>query len=84
MHPSSWLSGVYYVAVPDAADANDQAGWIELGRPEERFELAAEVRTYRPEAGLMVLFPSFIRTIPFQSRRKRISIAFDVPRDDRD
>ena len=83
IHSSSWLSGVYYVAVPDAVDANDQAGWIEFGRPEERFKLASEpeVRTYRPEAGLLVLFPSFMfhRTIPFQSDQKRICVAFNVP-----
>ena len=88
MHSSCWLSGVYYVVVPDAVDTGDQAGWIEFGRPEERFKLASEpeVRAYRPEEGLMVLFPSFMfhRTIPFQSDQKRICVAFDVPRNVRD
>ena len=90
MHPSSWLSGVYYGAVPDAINAasNDRVGWIEFGRPEKRFELAVEpeVRSYRPEEGLMVLLPSFMfhRTIPFQSHQKRICVAFTVSQDARD
>ena len=87
LHPSCWLSGVYYVAVPEVvgAEGEDQAGWIEFGRPEDRFALAVEpeVRAYRPEQGLMVLFPSFFfhRTIPFESAEERISVAFDVLRE---
>ena len=76
--------------MPDAINAasNDRVGWIKFGRPEKRFELAVEpeVRSYRPEEGLMVLFPWFMfhRTIPFQSHQKRICVAFAVSRDARD
>lgn len=84
IHPSAWLSGVYYVRLPDAIAAGDaaHAGWIEFGRPPEDFhaERAPEVRLVRPEEGLMILFPSYLyhRTVPFESDQVRISIAFDV------
>ena len=39
-----------------------------------------ELTTFRPEPGMMLLFPSYFfhRTLPFQSHETRISIAFDV------
>ena len=86
IHPSAWLSGVYYVRLPEVVDqaGQDAAGWIEFGRPPEHFHCAAEpeVRALRPEPGLMFLFPSYFyhRTVPFESAEAdaRISIAFDV------
>ena len=83
-HPSAWLSGVYYVQLPAivAMPGQQQAGWIEFGRPPDHFHttVAAEVRAFQPEEGLMLLFPSYIyhRTVPFESAETRISIAFDV------
>jgi hypothetical protein len=66
------------VAEPTA----NEAGWIEFGRPPPEFKARAEpeVRTYRPEEGLMLLFPSYLyhRTIPFDAEEARICIAFDV------
>lgn len=89
IHPSGWLSGVYYVQLPEviAADRNDRAGWIEFGRPGDEVPVRreAEVSLLRPEAGKLILFPSYLyhRTIPFEAARQRISIAFDVlPMDD--
>jgi hypothetical protein len=59
-----------------------QAGWFELGRLPERFRVpvAPEIRAVRPEAGMMILFPSYFyhRTVPFETGETRISIAFDV------
>lgn len=84
IHPSAWLSGVYYVRVPDAANNPDsrQAGWIEFGLPSEEFHWTRTppVRALRPEPGLLVLFPSYVfhRTIPYDTKETRISIAFDV------
>ena len=84
IHPAGWLSGVYYVRVPPSVrdDDPDRRGWIEFGRPPDRFPLSAPpaVRLLRPEEGLFVLFPSHIyhRTIPFDDARQRISIAFDA------
>ena len=84
IHPSAWLSGVYYPKVPDQVDAagEGQAGWIEFGRPPAHFhcEKAPRVTAYRPEEGLMLLFPSYLyhRTIPFEGEETRVSIAFDL------
>jgi len=84
IHPSGWLSGVYYVQLPAviAAERNDRAGWIEFGRPgsEVPVRREPEVSVLRPEEGKMILFPSYLyhRTIPFAAAKQRISIAFDV------
>ncbi len=84
IHPSAWLSGVYYPRVPAAVDAHGlgQAGWIEFGRPPDHFHCrrAPKVVAFRPEEGLMLLFPSYLyhRTIPFEDEAIRVSIAFDV------
>ena len=86
IHPSAWLSGVYYVALPPALGADDDgtAGWIEFGRPYWDFQIRAEpeTRLIEPEEGLMLLFPSYMfhRTLPFAGAGERISIAFDVLR----
>ena len=86
IHPSAWLSGVYYVALPPALAANDDgtAGCIEFGRPYWDFRIRAEpeTRLIEPEEGLMLLFPSYMfhRTLPFTGSGERISIAFDVLR----
>ncbi|MEJ2139744.1 MAG: putative 2OG-Fe(II) oxygenase [Gammaproteobacteria bacterium] len=83
MHPLGWLSGVYYAGIPaDMETVNSEAGWLEFGRPPERFFTAGEpaTRRYRPSAGTLILFPSWFwhQTIPFESNAPRISIAFDV------
>lgn len=84
IHPSAWLSGVYYVQLPATVKCGpaDGAGAIEFGRPPDELVLSAEppVRLVRPEEGLLVLFPSYLyhRTLPFESDQRRISIAFDV------
>ncbi len=84
IHPSSWLSGVYYAAVPafvtSASDSKD--GWIEFGQPKQDYNLSAkpELRLFCPEEGLLLLFPSYFyhRTVPFDREGRRISLAFDV------
>ena len=82
IHPGGWLSGVYYVRLPAGVGGDDQAGWIEFGDPgaEIPHVRAPETRRARPEAGLMLLFPSYLfhRTLPFAANEPRISIAFDV------
>ena len=84
IHPSAWLSGVYYAKVPDEVRASDhsRAGWIEFGRPPEHFHctVTPEVKAIRPEEGLLLLFPSYFYhgTVPFEAEETRISIAFDV------
>ncbi len=84
IHPSAWLSGVYYAQIPAVIGADDpgHAGWIEFGRAPDDFHATVEpeVRLIMPEEGLMVLFPSYYyhRTVPFESEDVRISISFDV------
>jgi len=87
MHPDGWVSGVYYVKLPDVMHTSSakQEGWIEFGRPlpELTGPLEPAVKTLRPEEGGLVLFPSYFyhQTIPFESPEQRICIAFDaVPR----
>ncbi len=84
IHPSAWLSGVYYVALPGAvaASTEDTAGWIEFGQPPDHYhgKTQPELALKKPRQGLLVLFPSYFyhRTIPFDAPGQRISIAFDV------
>ena len=84
MHRNAWISGVYYVQLPDVMHgANEsRSGWIEFGRPPDQFPCTVEheVRLFEPREGRMFMFPSFEfhRTIPFESSEQRISIAFDL------
>lgn len=85
IHEDGYLSGVYYVRVPDEVSASGDdalAGGFEAGRPPEEIACRAEPRTrsIKPHEGLMILFPAYMyhRTIPFESDTRRISIAFDI------
>jgi hypothetical protein len=84
IHPPGWVSGVFYVELPEVIRADDAAreGWIEFGRAPDEIPSVREpdVRLFMPEVGLMVLFPSYLhhRTIPFRSGEPRVSIAFDA------
>jgi Putative 2OG-Fe(II) oxygenase len=79
IHDGAWLSGVYYVEMPPAAD---DGGAIEFGGHEFGMALAqtGPRRLIRPKPSMMVLFPSYFyhRTLPFETSGRRISIAFDV------
>lgn len=83
-HPGGWLSGVFYVKVPEVVGraAGGDQGCIEFGRPDPvyGYRYEPETRIVRPQAGGMILFPSYIwhRTLPFGSSEDRISVAFDV------
>ena len=83
LHPTAWLSGVYYVDLPDVVrQPGDHGGWIEFGRPPPFVhpEPTHATKVVRPEEGLLLLFPSYFyhRVLPFVAERPRISIAFDV------
>ena len=87
IHPA-WLSGCYYARVPElvASSQEAHAGWIEFGRPGVQipYTVEPEIRSYQPKEGLVVLFPSYFyhHTVPYESDAERISIAFDVLRQD--
>lgn len=83
MHPSGYISGVYYVQVPSEVAAGDgEAGCLyftDKDRP------AAEAQQHalgivRPQTGAMLLFPSYFwhGVVPFQGVSERICVAFDV------
>ena len=82
MHPGGWVSGVYYVALPDVVDKNSAHGWIEFGRPPSALGTVPETDIIRiiPQPGKLVLFPSYLfhQTVPFDSPQRRISVAFDA------
>ena len=82
IHPSGWLSGVYYVRVPDSIGDASQQGWIEFGRPPANVGCRADHPTtrVRPRPGKMLLFPSYFYhdTVPFEDEENRISFAFDI------
>lgn len=83
-HPDAWISGVYYPKLPQIVNGpgEQQAGWIEFGRPLAEYlgAIEPEVMAVQPREGLLVLFPSYFyhRTIPFDTDEERISVAFDV------
>jgi tetratricopeptide (TPR) repeat protein len=85
VHQFGWLTGVYYVAVPEAiACGNGVSGCIGFGLPEdlvgEQMSKAYGLDLIRPQAGLAMLFPShaYHRTFRHQVRERRICLAFDV------
>lgn len=85
VHQFGWLSGVYYVQIPDEiALGSDRGGCLAFGLPEEftgaETALAYGESQIRPEPGMMLTFPShaFHRTYPHFGPGKRICIAFDV------
>jgi uncharacterized protein (TIGR02466 family) len=83
-HPGGWISGVYYVSVPEVcADAGRKRGWLVVptcGRRDDGDGRDWPVRDVEPRAGRLVLFPSYYahRTTPTGVAADRVSIAFDV------
>ena len=84
LHEDSWLSGAYYVQLPEALSKDDpeHAGWIEFGRPFARLPQWPEqaLRRVCPQVGTLLLFPSYLfhRTLPYRGEGERISISFDL------
>lgn len=83
IHPSGFLSGVYYPYLPpQVRSESDTEGAIEFGGAPEQFDLPTPptLTLVTPEEGLMMLFPSFLfhRTLPFSGDDERVSIAFDL------
>ena len=81
VHSSGWISSAYYVELPDDLDDSRKEGWIKFG--ETNLDLGEKEETgkiIRPEAGRLVLFPSYMfhGTIPIQSEKPRMTVAFDI------
>jgi tetratricopeptide (TPR) repeat protein len=84
IHQAGWISGVYYIEVPDIDCSRDElGGTIEFG-PYPFSANEEKLRPYRwrvrPEPGLLLLFPSYFahRTWPTRLPDHRICVAFDV------
>lgn len=83
-HQHGWVSGVYYVRVPEAvgSDETGMAGCIEFCQFAQysNRRVESDFAVVRPEEGLMVLFPSYFyhRVLPFDNPDIRISIAFNA------
>ncbi len=79
IHEESWLSGAYYVQLPDGK--NDE-GAIEFGRPHADLPQASQTacEILRPREGELLLFPSYLfhRTLAHEGAEPRISVSFDV------
>ncbi len=85
VHQNGWLSGSYYVSVPQAVQTGtSEAGCIAFGLPETL--AGAEVaegfgqHMLRPQPGLIALFPShcYHRTYQHGTAERRICLAFDI------
>jgi tetratricopeptide (TPR) repeat protein len=85
VHQNGWLSGTYYVAVPDCIrEGQDEGGCLAFGIPEVLVgaDTAAAYgqRLLRPEPGMLTLFPShtYHRTFAHGTSDRRICLAFDI------
>ncbi|MEO9130784.1 MAG: putative 2OG-Fe(II) oxygenase [Sphingomonas sp.] len=85
VHQNGWLSGAYYVDVPDfIVSGEGRGGCVSFGLPEgivgkephEKFGM----RMFRPRSGLVMMFPShsFHRTYAHRGNKRRICLAFDI------
>lgn len=85
VHPTFHWSGVYYVAVPSASGDSGALEFLDprtsVGPPPlPQAGCFQDVRTLRPLAGQLVVFPSYVRhwVYPNESEEERISVAFNA------
>ena len=83
IHPFGWISGVYYVAVPQSQSGREaRSGVIEFGLfPFSRSQRLPSPRwRVTPETGALLLFPSYYahRTWPTGVTDPRVCVAFDI------
>jgi uncharacterized protein (TIGR02466 family) len=84
IHQAGWISGVYYVRIPEMArDEDARPGAIEFGP----YPFAGEQQLFhsyrwhvKPAPGLLVMFPSYYahRTWPTGVAKPRMCVPFDV------
>jgi tetratricopeptide (TPR) repeat protein len=82
VHPRGWISSAFYVQLPDSMRTGHSGeGILSFGAPGMLTTpaLPAEL-SVRPQAGLLVLFPSYFwhGTLPFRSDQPRLTVAFDA------
>ena len=82
-HPNNFLSGVYYVAVPEVGSHlvfQDPRPVSIMPRTEKLDRVTSNAFVAQPQAGRMVMFPSWLRHhVPSnEGTTERISIAFNL------
>ncbi len=82
VHPEGWISSCYYISVPEETrSGDDKAGWIKFAEPPFETRPATPPEKWvRPEAGMLVLFPSFLwhGTHPIHDGSVRVTAPFDA------
>ena len=82
VHPKGWISSAFYVGVPNTAGDAPHAGAIQFGESGAGLgpERETVARRIQPEAGMLVLFPSYMwhGTEAFTGADIRITTPFDV------
>lgn len=82
VHPEGWISSCYYISVPEESLTDpDKAGWIKFAEPPfETSPPSPAEKWIRPEAGMLVLFPSFLwhGTQPIHDGSERVTAPFDA------
>lgn len=76
-----WISGVYYVAVPDALpEVGTREGWLKLGQMPHSDPNSAPECLVQPRPGRLVLFPtSYWRAVhPVTTAASQIAISFEA------
>jgi uncharacterized protein (TIGR02466 family) len=84
-HPNNYLSGVYYVAIPDSGsridfqDPRNQASMI-MPKPRQYTKLTANGANAESKAGRLLIFPAWLKhTVPTNAgTADRISISFNL------
>jgi tetratricopeptide (TPR) repeat protein len=82
VHPRGWISSACYIALPERTnDTTNREGVLTFGEPGILTTPALPPQhDVRPEAGALVLFPSYFwhGTVPFSGTRPRLTVAFDA------
>jgi len=81
IHSRGWVSGVFYLKVPDNMAGDEGAISFSLhGYNYRKVKEDIPQLVHKPKAGELVLFPSslFHSTVPFESDEDRQCIAFDM------
>lgn len=81
VHPEGWISSAYYAEVPaEVSNTERKSGWIKFGEPRFPVPGATAEKYVQPEAGSLVLFPSYMwhGTMPIIGDEPRMTCAFDA------
>ena len=84
IHPEGWISGVYWVKMPDLPEESWDAGegCTQFGEPPKHLISDRNKRELlvRPQAGMTAFFPSYYwhGVLPFGGNDTRHAVAFDI------